>query len=235
MTATEILKQLEPLGTESYRRVMRNHGVQEPLFGVKIEELKKFQKRIRKDYQLALDLFETRVYDAQYLAGLIADETRMTKKDLQRWLAIANCPAICTFSVAWVAAETSHGFDLALKWVDSKTENTAQTGWSILSSSVAISDDTALDLPALRKLLERVGTTIHQQPNLVRSAMNQFVISAGSYVVSLTEFAIRTGEKIGPVSVDMGETACKVPFAPDYIRKVQTRGTIGRKRKTARC
>jgi hypothetical protein len=33
----------------------------------------------------------------------------------------------------------------------------------------------------------------------------------------------------------MGDTACKVPFAPDYIRKVNQRGAIGKKRKTAKC
>ena len=36
-------------------------------------------------------------------------------------------------------------------------------------------------------------------------------------------------------TVDMGDTACKVPFIPDYIRKVEARGTIGKKRKTVRC
>jgi hypothetical protein len=39
----------------------------------------------------------------------------------------------------------------------------------------------------------------------------------------------------GLVEVDMGNTACKVPFAPDYIQKVKDRGTIGKKRKSARC
>ena len=38
---------------------MRNHGITGPLFGVKVEELKKYEKAIKKDYQLALDLYET--------------------------------------------------------------------------------------------------------------------------------------------------------------------------------
>jgi hypothetical protein len=41
--------------------------------------------------------------------------------------------------------------------------------------------------------------------------------------------------KIGPVTVDMGDTACKVPYAPDYVQKVVDRGTVGKKRKTAKC
>lgn len=65
--------------------------------------------------------------------------------------------------------------------------------------------------------------------------MNGFVIAVGSYVPALTNFVMQIGEKIGPVTVDMGNTACEVPFAPDYIRKVEKRGAIGKKRKTAKC
>ena len=81
-TAAMIVKELEPLGLASIKKVLRNHGAQEPVFGVKIEELKKFQKSIKTNYQLALDLYDTGIYDAMYLAGLVADDARMTKADL---------------------------------------------------------------------------------------------------------------------------------------------------------
>src|SRR6185436_232398 len=128
MTAEEIVKELEPLGTEGYKKVMRSHGVPEPFFGVKVEDLKKIQKRIKKDYQLALDLYETGVYDAMYLAGLIADDARMTKKDLQRWVERATSNSLCAYTVPWVAAESSHGWEMALKWIDSKKEGVAAAG-----------------------------------------------------------------------------------------------------------
>lgn len=44
---------------ESIKKGLRNHGVREPFFGVKIGDMKKIQKRIKKDYQLALDLYDT--------------------------------------------------------------------------------------------------------------------------------------------------------------------------------
>ena len=65
--------------------------------------------------------------------------------------------------------------------------------------------------------------------------MNGFVICVGCYVKSLTELALQIGEKIGPLTADLGDNACQIPFAPDYIRKVQKRGTIGKKRKTVKC
>ncbi len=235
MTAKEILAELKPLGSESYKKVMSNHGVKEPFFGVKISDLQKIRKRIKKDYQLALDLYDTGNYDAMYLAGLIADDARMTKKDLQRWLANATHGGIASYTVAWVAAGSGHGWELALEWIESKKALTAEAGWATLRSLVSIKNDADLDLAELKRLLERVRKSIHQAPNDVRSQMNSFVIAVGSHVKSLTERATQIAEKIGPVSVDMGNTSCQVPFAPDYIRKAQKRGTIGKKRKSVKC
>lgn len=235
MSAVEIIEELRSLGRESIKKVLINHGVREPLFGVKVEELKKIQKRIKKDYQLALDLYATGNYDAMYLAGLIADDARMTREDLQRWVEGATSHAISGFTVAWVASGSPHGRELALEWIDSSRETTAAAGWSTLGSLVATRDDSELDLEELTGLIQRVRTTIHDQPNRVRSAMNSFLIAAGIYVPALTELVEQTAGEIGPVSVDMGDTACKVPYAPDYIRKARDRGAIGKKRKSAKC
>jgi hypothetical protein len=235
MTAKEVLAELKPLGSDSYKRVMFNHGVKEPCFGVKISALQKIRKRIKKDYQLALDLYDTGNYDAMYLAGLIADDARMTKKDLQRWIANPTHSPLASSTVPWVAAGSPHGWELALEWIDSKKALTAEAGWATLRSLVAVKDDSELDLPELKRLLERVRRSIDQAPDDVRSQMNSFVIAVGSYVKPLTATAIQIGEKIGPITVDMGNTSCQVPFAPEYIRKVQKRGAIGKKRKTAKC
>jgi 3-methyladenine DNA glycosylase AlkD len=235
MTSVEIVKKLEALGKDSYKKVLLNHDINEPVFGVKVDELKKIQKQVKKDYQLALDLYDTGIYDAQYLAGLIAEESKMTKKDLAKWLAKSNGRAVCSSTVAWVTAESEHARELALEWIESKKEHTAQTGWATLSSLVSVKADAELDLAELKKLLKRVEQTIHQQPDDVRYAMNGFVIAVGTYVEALTEAAMAAGKKIGTITVDMGNTACKVPSSPEYIQKAQTRGVIGKKRKTARC
>jgi 3-methyladenine DNA glycosylase AlkD len=235
MTATEILSELKTLGRDSYKKVLLNHGIPEPVFGVKIEEMKKIGKRVKKDYRLALDLYDTGVYDAMYLAGLIADDAQMTRKDLQHWLATASCAALSEYTVAWVAAESNHGWDLALQWIDSPREGTASAGWSTLAGLVAIKDDAELDLAELKRLLQRLQKNIHDAPNRVRYVMNSFVIAVGSYVKPLTELALQTAAKIGAVTVDMGNTECKVPSAAEYIRKVEQRGAIGKKRKTVKC
>ena len=234
LSASSILAELKPLGSDSYKRVLFNHGVSEPCLGVKIEELKKIQKRVKKDYRLALELYDSGVYDAMYLAGLIADDAKMTKKDLQRWAAKA-CRPLAGSTVAWVAAGSPHGRELALEWIESDKELVAVAGWATLSCLVSIKDDADLNLPELKSLLQRAQRRIHAAPDLVRYHMNGFVIAVGACVASLTKEALRTGEAIGPVTADLGKSACQVPFAPDYIRKAERRGVIGKKRKTAKC
>src|SRR5688500_96055 len=128
MTAQEILDEIKPLGSDSYKKIIFNHGAKEPCFGVKIEDLKKIQKRIKKDYRLALDLYDTGIYDAMYLAGMIADDAQMTKEDLQRWAEKAYGGSLAGATVPGVAAGNRHGWELALEWIESTEECVAISG-----------------------------------------------------------------------------------------------------------
>jgi hypothetical protein len=234
-TAQSILAEIRPLGRESYKKVLLTHGAREPLYGVSIEQLKKVQKRVRRDHVLALALYGTGVYDAMYLAGLVADDERMTKKDVQRWVNGAYCPGLAQYTVPWVAAEGRHGLELARKWIDSRKELVASAGWSTWSGLVALREDVELDLQEVEGLLERVESTIHGERNQVRYVMNAFVIAVGAYVKPLNPVARKTAKAIGLVTVDMGDTSCKVPSALQYISKIEQRGAVGRKRKTVKC
>lgn len=234
-SAAAIVEELRAKGSQPIKNVLMKHGAKEPFFGTKIQDMKPIQKRIKKNYQLALDLYATGISDAMYLAGLIADEKQMTKADLERWLKQAPWYMISEYTVPWVAAEGPHGWDLAQKWIESKDEPTAACGWTVLVNLIAVKPDEELDFDALQKLLDRVRKTIHKQPNRVRAAMNQYVIACGGYLRPLTALAQAAAKEIGVVEVDMGDTSCKTPFAPEYIAKMHARGMLGKKKKTCRC
>src|ERR1035438_9739485 len=168
------MTELKSRGSENIRKIFLKHGIREPLFGVKVEHLKIIQKKIKKDYHLAKDLFATGNADAMYLAGLIADDKKMTKADLQTWAAEAVSNNISGYTVPWVAAEGKYVFELALEWINDSREHVAATGWSTLSDVVALKPDNELDIEVLRALLNRVRQTIHSSPNRVRSTMNEW-------------------------------------------------------------
>ncbi len=234
MTAKDIVAELKKLGTPQTRKMWMTHGAQEPCFGVKVEDMKKIQKRVKMDYQLALDLYDTGIADAMYLAGLIADDAKMTKKDLQKWVENATWGMVAEYTVPWVASASPHGREMALKWMKSKDEAIASAGWQTYSSMVAIKEDAELDLAEIKSLLQQVAKTIHQQPNRVKYVMNGFVIAVGCFVKPLHELAVMTANGMGKVSVTL-VGACKTPSAPEYIKKFQARSPIGKKRKSPKC
>lgn len=235
MTTKEILAELEKYGNSQTKKTLMKHGAKEPLFGVKVQDLKKILKKAKKNHELSLELYATGNSDAMYLAGLMADEKQITKEQLDLWVSQAYWYYISEFTVPWVAAETEFGFELGLKWIESDIETTASAGWATLAYYAAVNEDAKLDVKAYTKLLERVEKEIHSAQNRVRYTMNGFVIAVGSYIEALTEKSKEVASKIGKVHVDVGGTACKVPLATEYIEKVVVKGNIGKKRKAARC
>ncbi len=234
-TLSDIVEELRVLGSPSIKKVLLNHGAYEPFFGVKIADLKPIVKRLKPDYELARELYATAISDAMYLAGLITDDMKMTRDDLQTWVEQAYWSLLFESTVPWVASGSRYGYELGQEWIDSPQDTIACAGWRTLSSLTLITPDANLNIQEYEALLHRVTTTIHQQPNRVRSSMNGFVIGCGTGVIPLTEIASQCAVEIGKVSVLMGNTACKVPFAPDTIAEAVARGTVGKKRKTAKC
>ena len=235
MNVNEVLKELEAYGDERTKNTLMKHGAQEPFFGVKVADLKKILKQTKKNHELSLELYATGNSDAMYLAGLMADETKITEAQLEAWVDQAYWYYLSEYAVPWVAAETPFGFELGLKWIESDLERVADAGWATLSGYASIHQDEDLDLDLYRKLLHRVEKEIHSAQNRVRFSMNSFVIAVGSYIEALTDEALEVGAKIGKVDVTLGSTACKVPLATEYVNKVISRGSIGKKRKTPRC
>ena len=235
MTAKDIVGELKQLGNPQTKKTWMNHGAQEPCLGVKVADMKKIQKRVKTDYQLALDLYDTGIADAMYLAGLIADDGKMTKKDLQKWIEAASSDWVAEFTVPWVASGGPHGREMAAKWMESKDEVIASGGWQTYSSMVAIKEDADLDLAEIKSLLQRVAKSIHQQPDRLKFAMNSFVIAIGCYVKPLHKLAVETANGIGQIAVEQVGDCGTIPFAPERINKFEARGAIGKKRKSPKC
>lgn len=235
MTLEEVIKEIKSFGNEKTKATLIKHGAQEPLYGVKTGDLKKIQKKIKKDHELSLALYQTGIGDAMYLAGLIADQDQIQADHLQDWVEKANSSMLAEYTVPWIAADSGHGIEMGIKWIESDEEMIASAGWSALSNAISIAKEEDIDVELHSNLLSRVQEQLQGSQNRVRYTMNGYVIAVGSYIPELTDKAKQVAESIGKVHVDMGGTACKVPDAPSYIAKIESMGRIGKKRKMARC
>jgi 3-methyladenine DNA glycosylase AlkD len=235
MTTKEILIELEGYGDVQTKKTLMNHGAKEPFFGVKVADLKKILKKTKKNHELSLELYKTGNTDAMYLAGLMADETKITEDQLQEWVKNAYWMYLNEYAVPWVAAETEFGFSLGLKWIESDNELIAAAGWSTLYNFAGVHSDEQVNIAKYSELLDRIEREIHSSANRVKQTMNAFVIQIGIAIKELTQKAIETANKIGKVEVNRNGTACKTPFAIDYIKKAIANDKVGKKRKTCRC
>jgi len=236
-TVESVLAELKARGSEKTRVTYARHGIPiERTFGVSNADLKIIAKTIRKQQALALELYATGVMDAMYLAGMVADGRQMSAKQLQGWAdGAAGMPMIAEHTVPWVTVESDHARELSLKWIASKKEQIASSGWCTYSGMVATKADEALDLTEIEELLRAIPAKIVGAANRARYTMNGFVIAVACYVKPLAKQARATAKELGVVSVDVGDTACKVPSALEYIAKVEAMGRAGLKRKTIRC
>ncbi len=236
-TVVSLMVELKKHGSEQTRKIYARHDLPaDRMFGVSIAQLKVIAKTIKGRQELACELYETGNVDAMYLAGLVADGSQMTKKQLNNWAqGTTKMQMISESTVLWVTVESPHARALALDWIKSKNEYIAACGWCTYAGLVSTQSDDDLDLKEVESLLDVIVAGIDAAPNRVRYTMNGFVIAVGKFVRPLLDAARKAAQEIGTVSVEMGETSCSIPPAAATIEKAIASGKTGQKRKTMRC
>lgn len=216
----EVLRELESLGSEQTRRVYERHGVSPPLFGVRFGDIARLVKRMGRDHDLALRLWDTGIHDARVLACRVEEPERLTVAQSNHW--VRDCGNyLLTDAVAALVADSPIAKTRSANWRDRSGEWVASAGWNLVAQ-LAMRPAAFTDAEC-RALLRQIGREIHTRPNRVRHEMNQALIAIGSRNDSLEREAIRVAEKIGPVEVDHGPTDCQTPDAVAYLAKVGER------------
>ena len=60
-------------------------------------------------------------------------------------------------------------------------------------------------------------------------------MACGQCVGEMYEPTMKVAKRIGEVKVNVGNTACKVHDAAAYLQKMKDSGSLGKKKKKARC
>ena len=220
MSLSEVIAILEKLGTEQTRKTWARHGAKEPMFGVLFGELFKLMKRIDVDHELARELWSTGNVDARNLAMKIADPQAMTPDELDRW-AIENPMSMCSLYVATLAAEGPHARNKLREWLSSSNERLRASGWTLLGR---LSDlDESFPEDQLLCGVEVIEKSIHSAPNDVKNDMNRALITIGGRSSAMRKGVLAAAKRIGEVTVDHGNTACKIPDVAQTVDKMWAR------------
>ncbi len=207
---------LEAAGTAQNRKVYARHGAAESVFGVSYAELGRIAKSIKIDHGLARQLWDCGNHDARVLALRVADSAALDESLARRWLGDVD-NYILAEGLGGLCAQTSHARRLSDAWRDDPGEWPASVGWFIVTCTAE--NPAVWTLEELGGLLEQIEAEIGRRPNRVRHEMNGAMIVMALRHDSLHRAVLAATERIGPVSVDHGQTGCKTPEVAPYVER----------------
>lgn len=87
MTVEDIIIELKASSTSDHFAKLSHFGIEtSKALGVKILYVRQLAKRIVKDHDLALKLWQTEIHEARILATLVEDPLLMTENQFDRWV-----------------------------------------------------------------------------------------------------------------------------------------------------
>ncbi|MCB1123432.1 MAG: DNA alkylation repair protein [Verrucomicrobiae bacterium] len=235
MTVKQILQELEALGSDQTRRIYRSHGAKNPLYGVKIGDMKKLLRKTGTLREEALELWDSGNADARYFAALAVEADFMSRTNLRKWARQADWHMLSEYGVAQLISESPHGWTLGIEFIESLKENVACCGWATLGSWLSFRPDKEIEVDQVKALLAKLESTIESKPNRLRFTMCNFVVAAGAFVPEMTKVCLAICKRLRNLEIEPVKKGCSVPEIVEDLSKIQTMGRIGKKRKRGRC
>jgi 3-methyladenine DNA glycosylase AlkD len=165
MSYEEVVAQLEEMGTEQNRKIYSRHGANGLMFGVSFGDLRKLEKKIKRDHELAVQLWDTGIMDAHTLATMIADPKQIDRATAEAWAGDVNYYHLVDVLCGNVLGHTPFLRELAEQWIESDDEWLGRFGWNLVGE---LADrDKTLEDDYFKALLDRIESEIHtaKKPN----------------------------------------------------------------------
>jgi 3-methyladenine DNA glycosylase AlkD len=195
MRSAEVLQAIESLASGDVRDSMKRFGINvDNARGVSTPALKALARRIGRDHQLALQLWDSGVFEARAVAALVADPGKVTRSLMDRWTRAFDSWAICDGCCCYLFRKTPFAWAKAVEWAGKKPEFIKRAGFSLMAY-LAVHDKVAANtrFSALLPIIEREADD--ERP-FVKKAVNWALRQIGKRNLRLNELAIRTAEVI---------------------------------------
>jgi hypothetical protein len=131
--AQAVLDWLERTGTAETRAGMARYAIpSDRAYGVTVGELKKEARRLGRDHELALALWETERYEARILAAFVGEPRRVTVAQMDAWCADFDSWAICDTVCFHLFDRTPHAWGRIGPWARRKGEFQKRPAFALL-------------------------------------------------------------------------------------------------------
>ncbi len=219
MTLKEALQQLKAAGDEKRRLHNMKVGVGENQFGVKTGDIRALAKKIGKDHALGLKLWETGNFDAQLLAILLMEPSRLSADELDQLVRSGAAAWVADWLNSYIVKSHPDSEGLREKWMSDKDPWAARAGWNLTALRVSKAHE-GLDLKAL---LSRIEAEMADAAPATQWTMNNCLAEIGIHHATHRKRALAIGEKLGIYRDYPVSKGCTSPFAPIWINEMVKR------------
>ncbi len=191
----EILATLRSAASPANVEGMMRYGISgtNPL-GVSAPFLQKLAREIRRDHELAQQLWDSNIHEARHLAAMIEDPRLVSEEQMECWVLDFNSWDICDGCCNNLFRLTPIAHAKAREWSIRPEEFVRRAGF-VLMACLAVHDKQARDSTFVKYLpLIKAGST--DERNFVRKAVNWALRQIGKRNPKLNGAAIRTGVQI---------------------------------------
>ncbi|HAV62624.1 MAG TPA: hypothetical protein DCY13_09690 [Verrucomicrobiales bacterium] len=216
MKKTDVLKLLKAnrndRGVEHWNRLGTQTGNLKS-YGIGLTQLRKLAREIGRNHELALQLWESEVYDARVIALLIDDPKAITRELAERQVegtgpyelghVFSSCDA--------ALAKTPFAVKLATRWMASEDPLRRRAGYGLLYEVSKSNKKTAPDDAFFIKRIEHIRRSFPREPLQVRGAMGGALMGMGKRNRTLNAAALKVAREIGPIDLGSEGGQCE-PF-----------------------
>ena len=194
-SAKNVLRTLKSLANAKNRAGMSRFGIKtKNAYGISVPVLRELAKKIGTDHALALQLWEGGVHEARLLAGFVDDPSKVTERQMEKWVKDFDSWDVCDQSCGFLFDKTKFARAKAIEWTLREDEFVKRAGF-VLMAALSVHDKSAEDALFL-KFLPIIQKESADERNFVKKGVNWALRQIGKRNLKLNKKAIEAGKRI---------------------------------------
>ncbi len=216
----KILNELKDQSKESVIKIYQKQGVTEEILGVQKGVIRKLAKEIKQNHKLALDLWNTNIYEARVLAIELFDSNQFELNDIKNLIDSTNSIVLLDELTLSIFENIYPRIDILDTWKHEKDLKLLRSAWNAAIANVVTKK---YNEEQLGQLLNAIDKTILKRDELVQYAMNRCVVEIGITNDHFTDQCLTLGERWGLYKDMKVSKGCTSPYIPDWMNAVLRR------------
>mgnify|MGYP001304267060 CR=1 FL=1 len=210
----EILQILKENANVKYKAIYERQGIKGEILGVPKAVIRKLGNDIKQDHKLALELWNTNIYDAQILAIMLFDNTQFTLEEIKELILSTSSIVVLDELTLTIFENLYPRIDILDAWKHEKNVYLLRSAWNAAIANVITKVYTPHHFEAL---LSNIEKKLLKADPLVQYAMNRTLVEIGVRYDEYTDRCIQMGETLGLYKDMKVAKGCTSAYAPDWI------------------